>query len=113
MDIESVVTALKQQRARIDQAIAALEGVGQGGRRGRPRKPGAAAGRSGGRMSAAARKRISQAMKARWAKWKGKSAPKKSAPAKTKAGPTMSAAARKQLSELMKARWAAKKKTEA
>ena len=28
-------------------------------------------------MSAAARKRISDAMKQRWAKWKGKSAPKK------------------------------------
>jgi hypothetical protein len=64
-------------------------------------------------MNAAARKRISQAMKARWAKRKGKSAPKKSAPAKTKAGPTMSAAARKKLSELMKARWAAAKKTQA
>ena len=113
MDIESVVTALKQQRARIDQAIAALEGTGRGGRRGRPPKRVSAAGRSGRRMSAAARKRISQAMKARWAKWKGKSAPKKSAPAKTKAGPTMSAAGRKKLSELMKARWAAKKKTQA
>jgi hypothetical protein len=51
-------------------------------------------------MSAAARKRISEAMKQRWAKWKGKSAPKK---AKTR--PAMSAAARKKLSALMKARW--------
>jgi len=113
MDIESVVTALKQQRARIDQAIAALEGTGRGGRRGRPPKAGSPLGRPHRHMSAAARKRISQAMKARWAKWKGKSAPKKSVPAKTKAGPTMSAAARKKLSELMKARWAAKKKTQA
>jgi hypothetical protein len=63
-------------------------------------------------MSAAARKRISQAMKARWAKWKGKSAPKKSAPSKKKARPMMSAAARKKLSELMKSRWAGKKKAE-
>jgi hypothetical protein len=51
-------------------------------------------------MSPAARKRISAAMKQRWAKWKGKSAPKK-----TKARPAMSAAARKKLSALMKARW--------
>ena len=64
-------------------------------------------------MSAAARKRISEAMKRRWAKWKRKSVPKKSARAKTKARPTMSAAARKKLSDLMKARWAAKKKTQA
>jgi len=56
-------------------------------------------------MSAAARKRISEAMKQRWAKWKGKSAPKKAKPR-----PAMSAAARKKLSTLMKARWAAKKK---
>ena len=111
MDIASVVEALKDQRARIDEAIAALEGAGHGlGRRGRPQKVVTAAGRSGRHMSAAARKRISEATKARWAKWKGKSAPKKSAPAKTKARPTMSAAARKKLSVLMKSRWAAKKK---
>jgi len=59
-------------------------------------------------MSVAARKRISDAMKQRWAKWKGKSAPKK-----TKARPAMSAAARKKLSALMKARWAVRKKEKA
>jgi hypothetical protein len=59
-------------------------------------------------MSAAARNRISEAMKQRWAKWKGKSAPKKS-----KGRPAMSAAARKKLSTLMKARWAARKKAKA
>ena len=79
MDIASVVVALKEQRDRLDQAIAALESVGHGGRRGRPSKA-VADSRSGRHMSAAARKRISEAMKARWAKRKGKSAPKKSAP---------------------------------
>jgi len=59
-------------------------------------------------MSASARKRISEAMKQRWAKWKGKSAPKKD-----KSRPPMSAAARKKLSALMKARWAARKKAKA
>jgi len=64
-------------------------------------------------MSPAARKRISAAMKQRWAKWGGKSAPKKpAAPAKKATGrKPMSAAAKKRLSELMKARWAATKKT--
>jgi hypothetical protein len=57
-------------------------------------------------MSAAARKRISAAMKKRWNAWK-------SAPKKTKSRPTMSAAAKKKLSVLMKARWAAKKKAQA
>jgi hypothetical protein len=80
MDIASVVVALKEQRDRLDQAIAALESVGHGGRRGRPSKTVLADSRSGRHMSAAARKRISEAMKARWAKRKGKSAPKKSAP---------------------------------
>jgi|SRR6516162_89476 len=110
MEIASVVAALKEQRARMDQAIAALEGVGHGPRRGRPPKAVPGAGRSGRHMSAAARERISQAMKARWAKWKGKSAPQKSVPTKKKSRPTMTAAARKKLSDLMKARWAAKKK---
>ena len=96
MDIASVVVALKEQRDRLDQAIAALESVGHGGRRGRPSKA-VADSRSGRHMSAAARKRISEAMKARWAKRKGKSAPKKSVPAKTKVRPAMSAAARKKL----------------
>jgi hypothetical protein len=48
-------------------------------------------------MSPAARKRISAAMKQRWAKWKGKSAPKKAkaAPKKHAGRKPMSAAMRK------------------
>jgi len=63
-------------------------------------------------MSAAARKRISAAMKQRWSKWKGKSAPKaaKATPKKPNGRRSMSAAARKKLSELAKARWAERKK---
>jgi len=59
-------------------------------------------------MSAPARKRISEAMKQHWTKWKGKPAPKKG-----KSRPPMSAAARKKVSALMKARWAARKKAKA
>jgi hypothetical protein len=62
MKINEVVQQLKQQRSRIEAAIRALEGVkGAGKRRGRP--PGS----KRRTMSAAARKRISEAMKARWA----------------------------------------------
>jgi hypothetical protein len=66
-------------------------------------------------MSPAARKRISEAMKQRWAKWKGKSAPKpaKPTPKRTAVRRPMSAAAKKKLSALMKARWAAKKESKA
>jgi hypothetical protein len=106
MDITNVVATLKQRRTRLDQAIAALERLTvTAPRRGRPPKAVPTAARPGRHMSAAARKRISEAMKQRWAKWKGKSAPKKA-----KSRPAMSAAARKKLSALMKARWAAKKK---
>ena len=38
MDIANVVAALKEQRTRIDHAIAALEGMGSPARRGRPPK---------------------------------------------------------------------------
>jgi hypothetical protein len=91
MDLTNVVEALKEHHTRIDQAIAALEGVHSTGRT-RPR------------MSIAVRKRISEAMKQRWAKQKRK------ASKKSKARPAMSAAARKKLPALMKVRWAAKKK---
>jgi hypothetical protein len=113
MDIQSVVAQLRQEVSRIEYAIAALVGLGsQSPRRGRPPKAKPATGQKRRRMSAAARKRISAAMKQRWAKWKGKSAPKKlTLVAKKPAGrKPMSPAAKKKLSELMKARWAEKKK---
>jgi exonuclease VII small subunit len=72
MNVDEVVQQLKQQRSRLDAAIQALEGSsGKGKRRGRP--PGST-NKSGKRrtMSAAARKRISQAMKKRWAAQKKK-----------------------------------------
>jgi hypothetical protein len=100
----------------MEHAIAALTGLGsQPAQRGRPTKRSQAKPaqiKKGHRMSAAGRKRISAAMKLRWAKWKGKSAPKKAkAASKKSAGrKPMSAAMRKKLSEMMKARWAERKK---
>lgn len=109
MNIQNLVSDLKAERNRLDQAIAALEGGRSSNRRGRPPKLASTTGRPRRHMSAAARKRISAAMKQRWAKWKGRSAPKK---AKSH-HPPMSAAAKKKLSALMKARWAAKKRAKA
>ena len=112
MDIQTIVSDLKAERNRIDQAISALEGLtSTAPRRGRPPKAATTGGKRR-RMSPAARKRISEAMKQRWAKWKGKSAPKQAdtAPKKAAVRRPMSAAAKKKLSVLMKARWAAKKK---
>lgn len=64
MDTASILKTLKQERNRIDAAIAALsDGTESRGRRRSGRKPKR-------RLSAAARKRISDAAKARWAKAK-------------------------------------------
>src|SRR5664279_2935806 len=80
VDLENVLAELRSERGRIDQAISALEGLDglPGPRRGRPPKSRATPTITPRRrrMSASARKRISEAMKQRWAKWKGKSAPK-------------------------------------
>ena len=114
MDIQNIVSDLKTERDRLDQAIAALEGVSSSNRRGRPTKGASTIGRRRRHMSAAARKRISAAMKQRWAQRKRKSAPKQAKPVSKKAvRRPMSPAARKKLSALMKARWAAKKKASA
>jgi hypothetical protein len=117
MDIQSIVAQLRQEASRIEDAITALTGLGgtQPARRARPRKRSQAKPtqvKKGHRMSAAARKRISAAIKQRWAKWKGKSALKKAEAAPKKRKP-MSAAMRQKLSAMMKARWAAKKKSKA
>jgi hypothetical protein len=115
MDIESIISDLKDERNRIDQAISALEGsTSIAHRRGRPPKAESTGGKRR-RMSPAARKRISEAMKQRWAKWKGKSTPKqaKPSPKKTAVRRPMSPAAKKKLSALMKARWAEKQQANA
>lgn len=116
MDIQGIVTQLRQEMSRIEQAIAALVGLGsQPARRGRPPKVSqakSASGRKRRTMSASARAKISAAQRARWAKQKGKAAPKKAEPHRKKSTgrKPMSAAMRKKLSSLMKARWAAQKK---
>ena len=62
-DLGAVVAQLKQERDKLDRAIAALSGVG--GKLG--------SGRTGRRrLSAAARKRIADAQRARWAKFKAR-----------------------------------------
>jgi hypothetical protein len=73
MDIQQILSDLKTERDRIDAAIRALEGTGKSGR-GPGRPPGSGASKSGKRrtMSAAARKRISEMMKLRWAERKKK-----------------------------------------
>jgi hypothetical protein len=109
MDIGSIVTQLKDELGRIENAIAALAGLGShpAPRRGRPPQM-----QKKRMMSASARAKISAAQKARWAKQKAKPALKqaKAAPGKTSVRRSMSAAAKKKLSAMMKARWAQRRK---
>lgn len=125
MDTSRILTDLRAELVRINQAITALESLdnfnvqGNGGDLPSPllkAKPIR-------RMSAAARKRISEAAKKRWARLRAipkvtpaptqksdattkmAKAPKKAAPARH-----MSAVTRRRLSQLAKARWAEKKK---
>jgi hypothetical protein len=76
MDIQNILGDLKKERARLDQAIAALEGLGASGPRRRGRPVGSVNKTSSDRprrhMSPAARKRISEMMKQRWAERKRK-----------------------------------------
>jgi len=75
MNVNEIVRQLRDERSKLDAAILALEGVSAGGsrvkRRGRPpgitTKPAADATPKRRAMSAAARKRIAEAMRKRWA----------------------------------------------
>jgi hypothetical protein len=64
-DLGAVLAQLKKERDKLDRAIAALSGVAGGKAGGRTGKR---------RLSAAARKRIADAQRARWAKFKAKKA---------------------------------------
>jgi hypothetical protein len=65
MDTHQIISVLREEKDRLEQAISALEGAGAG------RKLGPGGGRRGRRrLSAAAKKRISIMMKRRWAERK-------------------------------------------
>lgn len=70
MDLSRIIDELRAQRARLDQAISALEGANSA-RRGRPAgtKP-TTTKRRRGHMTAAGRKRLSELLKKRWAQGK-------------------------------------------
>jgi hypothetical protein len=74
MDTQSILAALREERNRIDAALAALSGIsrGNGRRRGAVSVLAAAppVRRRTRTLSAAARKKISEAAKARWDKAK-------------------------------------------
>ncbi len=90
-NVGAVLKALQQERDRLDKAIAVLgplartgKGAATFGGVNHSRRP----------LSAAARRRISLAQKARWAKWKARG------------GRVMSIAARRKIAAAQRARWA-------
>jgi hypothetical protein len=113
--LNEVIKKLEQQRIGIERALAALREIeGPGSETpapaaarpvGRPRK----AKRKGG-MTAEGRKRLSEALKARWAARKaGASTPAKAPAKKAKRKGGMTPEGRRRLSEALKKRWAAKR----
>jgi hypothetical protein len=119
LDIQSIVAELKGELMRIGEVIGLLEnGTPVKKKVGRP--PGSAAEKvqtkgRGRALTAAGRRKLSEAMKQRWAQRRGPvSASKATANAAAKAtsrkSAGMSAEGRKRISEAMKKRWADKKR---
>jgi hypothetical protein len=117
LDFDRIVSELKIERDRIGRAInALLEEVGLASSLTRPSGKAVVPKRGKG-ITPAGRRRLSKAMKARWAARNSKSPVSSytaasvagaSAPKKRSGG--MTAAGRKRISEAMKKRWAAKRK---
>ena len=110
MDLERIISELKSEHDRIGSAIdALLEGGSLSATNGSPRRRRQPKRVKG--ISPAGRKRLSEAMKARWALRNGKSAsiakPVASAGRKRRG---MSAAGRKRIADAMRKRWAEKRK---
>jgi hypothetical protein len=110
--LELALKGLEADRSKIDLEIAEIRGqlnspsrvvsTNNGG------GPTGAAGRKRKSMSAEARRKISEAMKRRYAAMKVTA--KRPEPGKQTSGVGLTAAGRRKLSEMMKARWAAKRK---
>ena len=98
MNTERILAELRAERQRIDQAITALGSLDHAGRNTTATRTSKQK-RGRHRMSAAGRKRISEAVKAMWARRK-----------KARTTRHMSAATRKRLSELAKQRWVERRK---
>ncbi len=107
MDTNRILAELRAERDRLDQAISALEAVSSPGRRrvGRPPRAAAIPSRRG-RMSAAARRKMSRLMKQRWAQGKMKPRAKAKLAQTAKPARRMSRAARKKIAAAQRARWA-------
>jgi hypothetical protein len=116
MDIQNIVAELRSELSRIGEVIGLLEGNGPAKKRvARPPASAAAKTPATRGLTPAGRRKLSLAMKARWAKRKSTNGSATanapiSASAKSKKRGGMTPAARKLISEAMKKRWADKRK---
>jgi len=110
LDLNSIISELKTERDRIGRAIAALLDDAKVAV-GATRRKAAAPTRRGKGLTAAGRRRLSLAMKRRWAERRAKGSSVKTAAKATvrKRRGGLTAAGRKKLSEAMKRRWAERK----
>jgi hypothetical protein len=112
VDTKEILSDLRAELGHINQAIAALEGLNDTGVRTQAVYKAAAESAPKPRrrrMSAAGRRRISEAAKARWAERRKQTA-KSASPKQSGGRRKMSPAARKRISEMMKKRWAERRK---
>ena len=111
MDLNTIINDLKTERDRIGRAIAALLDEAKVVVGAVTTRKAATPTRRGKGLTAAGRRRLSEAMKRRWAERRGKgAAPKSAAATKPKRRGGLTPAGRKKLSEAMKRRWAERKK---
>jgi hypothetical protein len=106
MNINSILGELIAERDRIGRAIAVIEGLNSSGRSLAGRQAAVVNRRKRGRLSAAARKKLSRLLKQRWAQGKMKREGKAKTAQPSKPGRRMSAAGRKRIAEAAKRRWA-------
>ena len=108
MDTRTILTDLKTELNRLNQAIAALESLDGTATATTPIAKAAPKQSKRRGLTPAGRRRLSAMMKARWAARRKQVA--KPAPKQTRGRRTMSAAARKKIAEAQRKRWAARKK---
>ena len=114
MDLDRIVSELRSERDRLSNAIALLEGESTNHRAKAARLAAATSAKRTGSLTPAGRRRLSEAMKRRWAaggfgnRRKTRVAVVSSATPRKKGG--LTPAGRKRLSEMMKKRWAGRRK---
>jgi hypothetical protein len=108
--IEAAIHGFEAQKKELDLQIAELRAMMTGAPEQSPaaKTPAAVTRR---KFSAAARHRMREAQRLRWAKIRGDSAPAPQPASQVKSSRKMSAASRKAISAAMKKRWANKKAT--